>query len=118
MTQNSPVERADFNALLELLDRSTMRDVIRLFVGSSPARLEAAAQGIGSGDAPAAATAFHTLRSACGQLGAHRMESLCADAERAAKKGDLDAARGLLDDVRAEYERCVAWFSDEHWLSD
>jgi HPt (histidine-containing phosphotransfer) domain-containing protein len=114
---SSPVDEGDFGALLELLDHQTMREVIRMFTASAPERLAAAQQGIAAGDAAAVITAFHTLRSGCGQLGAKRLDDLCATAERAAKGGDLSAAEVQLPGVRAEYERCVVWFRERTWLS-
>lgn len=117
MTDRSPVAQEDFDALLELLDRDTMRDVIRLFVESVPARLETVAQGIASADTAAIATAFHTMRSGCGQLGAHPLEEVCFVAERAAKSGDLSSAAGYLQQARAEYDALLAWFRAHHWVS-
>ncbi len=117
MTDSPPVELADFDALLELLDQHTMRDVIRLFVTSAPERLRVANDGIAAGEQAVVATAFHTMRSGCGQLGARHLEQLCANAERAAKHGDLSAAAAGLAEVRVEYERCLAWFRERGWLS-
>ena len=111
-----PIERADFDALLELLDPATMQDVVRMFVASAPDRLRSAEAGVATGDSAAAAMAFHTLRSGCGQLGAHRLDALCAVAERSAKQGDLAGAAEQLTGIHAEYERCVAWFLEHRWL--
>lgn len=116
MTEPSPIAQEDFDALLELLDEATMRDVVHLFVASCPDRLTAAREGIGGGDGIAAATAFHTLRSGCGQLGARAMEQLSADAERAAKAGDFPLAGTLLARVESEYAQCLVWFRTGGWL--
>lgn len=117
MTESSPVEQADFDALLELLEPQTMRDVVRMFADSAPLRLTAAEQGITIGDASAVATAFHTLRSGCGQLGARRLEEMCMRAEHAAKRGEIAVASGLLAEVHVEYERCLLWFTGRGWLN-
>lgn len=118
MTHPSPIVQEDFDALSELLDRATMRDVIRLFIDAAPARFDAVAEGTAAGDGAKVAGAFHTMRSTCGQLGAHRLEQYCAEGERAAKQGDFDGARARLADARAELDRCIAWFNDNQWLSD
>ncbi len=116
MNDSPPVQASDFDALLELLDEQTMRDVVGLFVASAPTRLTSARDGLANGDTARAATAFHTLRSGCGQLGARRLEELCATGEQLAKHGDVATARALLSDVHAEYERCLEWFRTHGWL--
>lgn len=117
MTPAAPIEQSDFDALLELLDRDTMREVVTIFVGSVPGRMGAARHGIAGGDLPAAATAFHTMRSGCGQLGARRLEQLCADAERTGKAGDVEGTLALLDQVDAELALCLAWFRENGWVN-
>ncbi len=116
MNDSQPVQTRDFDALLELLDEQTMREVVALFVGSAPTRLASAREGLASGDTARAATAFHTLRSGCGQLGARHLEEMCAAGEQMAKRGEIDAASAQLGDVLVEYERCVAWFRAHNWL--
>lgn len=116
MNDSSPVQVIDFNALLELLDESTMRDVVALFVASAPSRLTSAREGLATGDTSRAATALHTLRSGCGQLGARRLEELCAAGEQMAKHGDIAAALARLSDVLLEYDRCLEWFRTNGWL--
>jgi HPt (histidine-containing phosphotransfer) domain-containing protein len=115
MIDASPVVADDFNALLELLDRDTMRDVIQLFLAAAPTRLETARQAVATGDAGVAATALHTMRSGCGQLGARRLEELCATGEREAKHGDLAAVNTRLGEIDAEYARCLEWFRANGW---
>lgn len=116
MNDSPPVQADDFDALLELLDEQTMRDVVALFVASAPTRLVSAREGLATGDTARAATAFHTLRSGCGQLGARRLEELCATGERLAKHGDVAAAGDRLREVRVEYDRCLEWFRAHGWL--
>ncbi len=116
MTPASPIEQSDFDALLELLDRATMREVVALFVASAPERMHTARVGIAAGDGRAVATAFHTMRSGCGQLGARHLEELCANAERSAKTGDLAETAVLLDLVASELEVCLDWFRTNGWI--
>jgi HPt (histidine-containing phosphotransfer) domain-containing protein len=116
MNDSPPVQLADFDALLELLEEETMRDVVGLFVAAAPTRLASAEDGLATGDMARAATAFHTLRSGCGQLGARRLEELCASGEQMAKHGDVAAAGERLRDVRVEYDRCLEWFRTHGWL--
>ena len=66
---DAPVVQADFDALLELLDRDTMREIVAMYVESCPQRIAAMHGGLAMGDLVTVATAFHTMRSGCGQLG-------------------------------------------------
>ena len=116
MNDSPPDQSDDFEALLELLDEQTMREVVALFVASAPTRLASARDGLATGDTARASTAFHTLRSGCGQLGARRLEEMCASGEQLAKHGDVAAASARLSDVLAEYERCLEWFRTHGWL--
>lgn len=116
MNDTPPVQADDFEALLELLDEQTMREVVALFVASAPTRLASARDGLASGDTARASTAFHTLRSGCGQLGARRLEELCAGGERLAKQNDIAGASARLSEVLAEYDRCLEWFRSHGWL--
>jgi HPt (histidine-containing phosphotransfer) domain-containing protein len=105
-----PIVDEDFNTLLELLGPETMRDVVRLLMDSAPTRFSSARAGLAEGDTVRAATAFHTLRSSCGQLGAKALEQLCIDGERHAKAGDVPSAAAALADAEREFARCVEWF--------
>ena len=116
MNDSPPVQTDDFDALLELLDEQTMRDVVALFVASAPTRLVSVREGLATGDTARASTAFHTLRSGCGQLGARRLEELCATGEQLAKHGDVAAAGERLREVLVEFDRCLEWFRTHGWL--
>ncbi len=115
MTDTSPIDQSEFDALLELLDHDSMRDVVRLFASAAPARLATAREALAAGDAAAVAMAFHTLRSTCGQLGATRLEELCAGAEREAKSAGLGGTQARLRDVERELARCLDWFRERGW---
>jgi HPt (histidine-containing phosphotransfer) domain-containing protein len=116
MTQTPPIAIADFDALLELLERDAMRDVVQLFVASGPERFAALTAGFDAGDPAATAAVFHAMRSAGGQLGAHTLEALCADGERLSRHGDLATAAVRASDVAREFERCRDWFHAGGWL--
>lgn len=117
MTTATPIEQADLDALLELLDRDTLRDVIRIFASSATERVGAARDGLARGDLRSATTEFHTMRSGCGQLGARHLEALCADAERTAKAGDAEGTAAALELVTTELARCLGWFRERGWVN-
>lgn len=116
MSEHIPVVEDDFNALLELLDAPTMREVVALFMASAPDRLVTAQIGLQGGDGAAVATAFHAMRSGCGQLGARRLEAICAQGERRAKTGDLAGAAADLAAAESEFVLCREWFANRGWL--
>jgi len=113
----SSIVEDDFNALLDLLGPDTMRDVVKLLVESAPTRFASARDGLAAGDHARAATAFHTLRSSCGQLGAKSLEALCTEGERLSKHGDVPGAVGVLAAAEGEFARCLEWFGANRWVS-
>lgn len=115
---SGPVVQAEFDALLELLDRDTMREIIATFVESCPQRIAAMHGGLAVGDLAAVSTAFHTMRSGCGQLGACDLEALCALGERAAKAGSAHDTAALIVRVESELARVLAWFRSRGWMDD
>lgn len=117
MTPHPFVEESDFDALLELLEANTMREVVTMFALSAPERLVAVRDGVRANDPVSVATAFHTMRSGCGQLGARHLEELCAHAERVAKTGDLAAVQAMMTEVSAELDGCLGWFSERGWVN-
>ncbi len=116
MTLDTPIDQPEFNALLELIDHGTMREVVAIFAASCPERLLAMRDSLAAGDLPAVATTYHTMRSGCGQLGARDLEDLCALGEQAAKAGRADEATRLLETVEAETARVLAWFRAQGWM--
>jgi HPt (histidine-containing phosphotransfer) domain-containing protein len=113
---HGPVIQADFDALLELLDRDTMREIIAMYVESCPQRIATMRDGLAAGDLVTVATAFHTMRSGCGQLGARQLEELCALGERSAKAGSTQDATAMLARVEAELALVIGWFRAQGWM--
>jgi CheY-like chemotaxis protein len=64
--------------------------------------LETTAQ---EGDADATRRIVHSLRGACGNLGAERMEALCAEREARARAGPLPVASAAVRSLLEEYQR-------------
>lgn len=117
MSHESPIIQEDFSALLELIEHDTMRDVVGMLVAAVPQRLEAMRQGLASDDLSVTATACHTLRSGCGQLGARTLEALCAACEQAAKRGEREPLAALVGEIEAESRRVVEWFAQQGWIA-
>jgi len=77
------------------------------------AELGAAAR---TGDRRVIARISHTLQSSAGNLGARRLQQLCADAETAARRDDAgrdEALASIVDALSAELERVVSALETE-----
>ncbi|WP_255429127.1 response regulator [Ramlibacter albus] len=119
---SAPAEQAaplvDFSRLEEFREYDdealTMtRDVIRLFLADTPARLEAIGAATASGDAGALATAAHALKGAAGNIGAMAMHFAAGSLEADAKSGmpaDAAARHAALCELwKATREKLEAW---------
>jgi len=82
----------------QLLDKA-----IALFRKQAAMNLDEMDRALRAGSAPEVEQHFHALRSCSLSVGAKRFASLAGDCERAARKGDLDAAGRLATRLRPEY---------------
>ena len=82
-----------------------MREVVDLFLQTTPVRLEALRQMGLEGDAGAFLTLCHSLRGASLQLGATEMAEHCARLEAALRRGDRTEAHVRLDALGEAFER-------------
>ena len=86
------------------------RDMAALFADAVPVRLTEARRGLAVGDHAAVASAMHTLKASCAQLGGVEAATCCAAAERAALDGT--APESLAHTLAAVDVACaahVAW---------
>jgi two-component system, sensor histidine kinase and response regulator len=86
-----------------------LREMITLFLAAAPERIAAARVGHLAGDAPATERAVHSLKSSAAQLGAMRLQRLCARGERMAKDGKLDDVPILVQEMEDELARVRDW---------
>jgi PAS domain S-box-containing protein len=85
--------------------------VIRLFLETVPGRVDALAAAVREGDAAGIGALAHGLRSTCGNVGAKRMQDLCAQIEERAGAGAAalePALQSLLDESRRVREALEA----------
>lgn len=88
-----------------------LREMIALFLGATPERIEAARKAALGGDAAAAERALHSLKSSAAQLGAMRMQHLSERGEHAARAGSLDDVLPIVHEISEEHARVRAWLS-------
>jgi HPt (histidine-containing phosphotransfer) domain-containing protein len=82
-----------------------MAELADAFLEEAPDRLAELRQGAEAGDAALAGRAAHTLKANGMTFGAVELASLCRRLETAARDGELDANRDLIDRAGAEWER-------------
>jgi len=79
-------------------------DLIGMFGADAPSRLEEISVALRTGHAEALWRSAHRFRSSAENLGAARLAGLCETIERAARAGDLDAARQAASGLRLEVQ--------------
>ncbi|MFP4011425.1 MAG: Hpt domain-containing protein [Spirochaetaceae bacterium] len=70
-----------------------LEEILAIFAGEAPERLEVLKRGIESGDAEAVRTAAHSLANTTGTLMANKATSLARSVEEAARAGDAEILR-------------------------
>ena len=92
-----------------------VRELIDLFFGEVPARVEHMRSGIATGDASPVMRAAHAMKGGASNLGALRLSALCAEMERLGREGGLGSAAPLIGEIEVEIERVRAAL-DRHLL--
>lgn len=106
-------EPATDDASLDRLRRfgggKLLAEMITLFLAAVPERLDAARNGLASGDVAAIEMALHSLKSSSAQLGAMRMQRLSERGEKQARAGSLDGIAPIIQDLETEFPRVRQW---------
>ncbi len=113
-TQSDAVPAAAPRAAVDIPGfRSSMREagvedavdaMLDLFLEDAPGRVETIRNACRDGGGASIGAAAHALKSAAGTIFAHGLFDLLENMEVAGKAGDVEAARGMLAVVVAEYE--------------
>jgi HPt (histidine-containing phosphotransfer) domain-containing protein len=100
-------------ASLERLKRfgggKLLGEMISLYLEAAPERINAALAGLDTNDVKATEMALHALKSSSAQLGAMRMQRLCARGEEIARSGTLENVAGLVSSIEEEFPRVQSW---------
>lgn len=86
-------------------------DLVTLFLTQTAERLTSLERALPRHDQAEAERIAHILKSGAAQLGLTHMSRLCASAEAAAARGDLDSVRTLLPALRSSYEAYQTWIA-------
>jgi len=76
--------------------------VLEIFRRDAPRLVDEMRRGGATGDAEALRRAAHTLKSTSASIGAARLSAGCLEIERLARKGDVTAARDLVESAAAD----------------
>lgn len=80
-------------------------ELVELFVGDVPPRLEAMRQALSARDPEALTRTAHSLKGSAATLGADGMAELCRQMEAYGRAGEVPQAEGLLESLEVEFER-------------
>lgn len=110
MHQDSEIEGEILNdaAITQLQELGEGNDllieILQMFREETPKRLDAMADSVFSSFAHELARSAHSLKSSAGNIGAARLQTLCASIEAAARTGDLDGMASQVAIARREYQ--------------
>ena len=90
-----------------------LEELIELFLTDVPPQLVALQAAVEAGDAHAIERIAHTLKGSCGNMGAKRMEAICAELEELGRSGNLTPAPGLISRLEEEFGRVRVVFEEE-----
>jgi HPt (histidine-containing phosphotransfer) domain-containing protein len=80
-----------------------LSSLLTTFLEDAPARFAALDAAVGSGDAKAIETAAHAFKSGAGTIHATVLAGALANAEMAARAGQLETITGLIEQIRGEH---------------
>jgi signal transduction histidine kinase/DNA-binding response OmpR family regulator/HPt (histidine-containing phosphotransfer) domain-containing protein len=80
-------------------DLELAREVTASFIGEAPALLAGLRRAVEANDTGVAERMAHTVKGAAANVGGERVRAIALEMERAAKAGDLAAARNRLDEL-------------------
>jgi CheY-like chemotaxis protein len=82
-----------------------LNELIELFLGEVPTQLKALREAAQVGETQSVERIAHTLKGSSANMGALRMEALCAELEEAGRSEDLSAASGQISRLEEEFGR-------------
>ena len=104
------VDPARLDELAEYLDPEDIDELIALFLEGAPEKLTQIRRAIEDGDRETLRVAAHTLKSNCGNVGASRMQAVCALIEAAAQSGAETYVSHLVDALEENYHTARQFF--------
>jgi CheY-like chemotaxis protein/HPt (histidine-containing phosphotransfer) domain-containing protein len=103
-----PLDRSVILGLRELGGPELLTELGGLFLEDVPSQLEALREAIEGGDAASVERVAHTLKGSCGNMGATRMSTICAELQDVGHSEELERAVVLVERLGAEFGRVRA----------
>jgi HPt (histidine-containing phosphotransfer) domain-containing protein len=107
-TGDDGIDASILDDILELSEDGGLdlvRELIAIFFGEAPARLDHLRSGIVEDDAARVCRAAHAMKGGAGNIGASRLAAYCGQLEQQARAGCLDGAATIAGAVEIELER-------------
>src|SRR5688500_12374802 len=104
-----PLNPAAIALIQRLGGPSLVRDLCGIYAGYAPTRLAEARRALAAGDADEVRRACHALKSGSAQLGVTAVATACAEAERRAMNGELEALAPVLDALDEALTVALPW---------
>jgi two-component system, sensor histidine kinase and response regulator len=114
--EDEPIDRSVLAGLRELQQEGEpdiLKELIEMFLADVPSQLEALREATEKGDAQGVEWVSHTLKGICGNMGAVRMESICAELEEIGRSAHLAAAPVRSSQLEEEFDRVRTFFGEE-----
>ena len=86
-------------------DEDLARTVAEGFLEDIPRQIEALRGYLEAGDAPGAERQAHTIKGASANVGGEALRAVAFEMEKAGRAGDLDAVKGRMADLEAQFDR-------------
>ena len=83
-------------------------EVLKLFTGGAPARLQAIEAAVAERNAPALQRAAHALKGASATIGASGLQAVCHELEEMGRHAEFAGAASAVEAMHQEYERVKA----------
>ena len=115
-SEEDPLDRSVLAGLRELQEEGAsdlLEELIGLFLADVPPQLVALRKVVEADDAQSVERIAHTLKGSCANMGAVRMETLCAELQEMGRSEELRAAPGLIARLDEEFGRVRAVFEEE-----
>jgi HPt (histidine-containing phosphotransfer) domain-containing protein len=100
-----PIDRSRLGILHRSGGPGLIAELVELFVGDVPARLDAIRKAMSAADPDALQRTAHSLKGSAATLGADGMAEICRCMEMHGRAGEVAEAAALLDSLDAEFER-------------
>jgi len=108
MTDSDTLRPEALDRLREWGGEKLLGQMVRLFLENSGTRMDQIRTGVADSDPAEAEKGSHSLKSSAANLGAGRVQTLCAQIEDAATQNDLNTIAGLLPELETSYAAVIA----------